>query len=196
MNLGVNTRNTAALALYRSFGFEIFGTEREYMFVDGEFHDEHRMTRTFSQTKTTDPDQRTPGMYSHFRVARPVTNLGRTEAMYGKGLGLVRLGHFEDHEGFDGVMLGEPGGSYHFEFTYCRTHPVHPSPTPEDLMVFYVPDRENWALRNASMTAAGFKTVTSLNPYWDRDGRTFEDPDGYRVVIQCASWISKAAPNS
>ena len=27
-----------------------------------------------------------------------------------------------------------------------------------------------------------------FNPYWDRSGRTFEDPDGYRVVIQRASW--------
>jgi hypothetical protein len=38
------------------------------------------------------------------------------------------------------------------------------------------------------MRAAGFAPVTSFNPYWDVDGVTFEDPDGYRVVIQQASW--------
>jgi hypothetical protein len=27
-------------------------------------------------------------------------------------------GRFEDHAGFDGVMLGEPGAPYHFEFTH------------------------------------------------------------------------------
>ncbi len=134
-------------------------------------------------------------MISHFRIARPVTNLTRTEAMYRDGLGLVRLGHFDDHEGFDGVMLGEAGGTFHFEFTCCRSHPVKPTPTPEDLLVFYVPDREDWGRRCESMTAAGFKRVTSLNPYWDRDGCVFEDPDGYRVVVQCASWSNSPEPS-
>jgi len=26
------------------------------------------------------------------------------------------------------------------------------------------------------------------NPYWDRCGLTFEDPDGYRVVLQRENW--------
>lgn len=120
-------------------------------------------------------------MICHFRVARPVTNLPRTEAMYRKGLGLERLGHFNDHDGFDGVMLGKPGGAYHLEFTYCRSHPVKPTPTLEDLLVFYVSDREDWVHCCESMRVAGFKAVASLNPYWDRDGCTFEDSDGYRV---------------
>ncbi|WP_371418616.1 hypothetical protein [Acidisoma sp. S159] len=30
----------------------------------------------------------------------------------------------------------------------------------------------------------GFPAVASFNPYWDQLGRTYEDPDGYRVVIQ------------
>jgi hypothetical protein len=34
----------------------------------------------------------------------------------------------EDHEGFDGVMLGTPGMPHHFEFTLSRTHPVVPCP--------------------------------------------------------------------
>ena len=131
-------------------------------------------------------------MSLHVRVARPVTDIRRTEAMYREGLGLARLGHFEDHEGFDGVMLGAPGGPYHFEFTYCRTHPVAPTPTPEDLCVFYVPDRDAWHERCRLMAAAGFKVVTSLNPYWEINGRTFEDPDGYRTVLQCATWESAA----
>jgi hypothetical protein len=37
------------------------------------------------------------------------------------------------------------------------------------------------------MTAAGYAPVASFNPYWDRSGRTFEDPDGYRVVLQHGS---------
>jgi len=36
--------------------------------------------------------------------------------------------------------------------------------------------------------AAGHAPVPSFNPYWDVDGKTFEDPDGYRVVVQHAAW--------
>ena len=38
------------------------------------------------------------------------------------------------------------------------------------------------------MRETGFQPVAAFNPYWDRDGVTFEDPDGYRVVLQCAAW--------
>jgi RimJ/RimL family protein N-acetyltransferase len=43
VNLGVNTKNTAALSLYRSLGFEPFGVEREFLCIDGEYHDECQM---------------------------------------------------------------------------------------------------------------------------------------------------------
>lgn len=127
-------------------------------------------------------------MQHHLRIARPVRNLQRTTSMYCAGLGLRILGRFDDHEGFDGVMLGRAGTSYHFEFTHCRSHPVDPKPTLEDLAVFYLPDASEWQTACASMLAAGFKPVASLNPYWDVRGRTFEDPDGYRVVLQNADW--------
>lgn len=38
------------------------------------------------------------------------------------------------------------------------------------------------------MEAAGFGSVTAFNCYWEEFGRTFEDPDGYRIVIQQADW--------
>ena len=127
-------------------------------------------------------------MTTHLRIARPVTDLQRSATMYCTGLGLQRLAHFADHDGFDGVMVGEPNGAYHIELTYCRAHPVSPSPTPEDLLVFYLPERTDWQRRCAALVAAGFTVVPSLNPYWETNGRTFEDPDGYRLVVQCAAW--------
>ena len=75
----------------------------------------------------------------HLRIARPVRNLVETQTMYCRGLGLRVLGSFENHQGFDGVMLGTAEGSYHFEFTCCRRHPVTPAPSAEDLAVFYIP---------------------------------------------------------
>ena len=122
------------------------------------------------------------------RIARPVADLLRSERMYLAGLGLRRLGGFTDHAGFDGVMLGLPGAGYHFEFTSCPAHPVAPTPTAEDLVVLYLPDGAAWEQRCAAMLAAGFRAVPSLNPYWDQRGRTFEDGDGYRVVLQNAGW--------
>ncbi len=104
--------------------------------------------------------------------------------MYEQGLALQVIGRFEDHDGFDGVMLGDPRAAWHFEFTQCRAHPVRPAPTAEDLVVLYVPDEGDWAARCARMVAAAFAEVTPFNPYWAVRGRTFEDPDGYRIVLQ------------
>jgi hypothetical protein len=38
------------------------------------------------------------------------------------------------------------------------------------------------------MRLCGNEPTASFNPYWDRQGVTFEDPDGYRVVLQNATW--------
>ena len=127
-------------------------------------------------------------MQLKLRIARPVSALERSVTMYVAGLGLAVIGRFADHDGFDGVMLGKSGLDYHFEFTYFRSHPVRPGPTPEDLVVFYLPDRAEWQRTCRAMLDAGFAEVASFNPYWDRRGRTFEDHDGYRVVLEQGEW--------
>ena len=127
----------------------------------------------------------------HLRIARPVSDLGRAVRMYVEGLDLRVLGSFEDHDGFDGVMIGREGESHHFEFTRCRAHAVRPTPTHEDLVVFYVADSVEWQAACERMTHAGFAIVPSFNPYWDVRGMTFEDPDGYRVVLQNAEWVNR-----
>jgi catechol 2,3-dioxygenase-like lactoylglutathione lyase family enzyme len=127
-------------------------------------------------------------MQAQLRIARPVSDLPRSESMYCAALSLVVLARFQDHHGFDGVMLGRSGMDYHFEFTQCREHPVSPTPTPEDLLVFYLPEREGWRSTCERLVDNGFICVTSFNPYWDVSGRTFEDPDGYRIVLQNAPW--------
>jgi len=124
----------------------------------------------------------------HLRIARPVSDLARATDMYCRGLGLRVIGSFENHTGFDGVMLGAAGAAYHFEFTYAREHPVTPRPTAEDLTVLYIPDAAEWQAACARMVSAGFTPVRSFNPYWDVRGRTYQDSDGYRVVLQNAPW--------
>ena len=122
------------------------------------------------------------------RVARPTNNFDEVVRFYTEGLGLEVLGSFADHDGFDGVMLGLDGASYHLEFTRQRDHTVGRAPTQDNLLVFYLPDQQMWQAAVEQMGIAGYQPVPSYNPYWDRHGRTYEDPDGYRVVLQNASW--------
>ncbi len=44
VNLSVNSRNTAAIRLYESFGFKVFGHEAGAMRINGELHDELHMS--------------------------------------------------------------------------------------------------------------------------------------------------------
>jgi hypothetical protein len=122
------------------------------------------------------------------RIARPVGDPARSVGMYRLGLDMQEIGRFQNHAGFDGVMLQIEGQGFHFEFTYCRVHPVDPRPTAEDLLVVYLPDAMEWENRCKSMLDAGFQEIEPFDPYWKARGRTFQDPDGYIVVIQQAAW--------
>ena len=127
-------------------------------------------------------------MQSQLRIARPTDNLDLIVEMYRNGLGLSALVSFKDHQGFDGVMLGKNGLQYHFEFTHHHGHVAGKAPTQDNLLVFYMPDWAEWEMACIKMEAAGFRSVPSYNPYWDQDGRTFEDMDGYRVVLENSGW--------
>lgn len=131
-------------------------------------------------------------MAPQLRIARPVSDLARAETQYVQGLGLKVVGRFDDHEGFDGVMLAFDDAHWHLEFTVCRDHPVAPAPTAEDLLVLYLPAEAEWRHRAETMLGAGFAAVASLNPWWDRHGRTFADADGYRVVLCRSAWAAQA----
>lgn len=127
---------------------------------------------------------------SHLRIARPTDDLAAVTRFYCDGLGFQLLYAFEGHEGFDGVMLGSPGAAYHLEFTHRADHRVGRAPTQDNLLVFYLPDRNEWEAAIERLEQAGCSPVPAFNPYWDRNGRTYEDPDGYRVVLQNAAWGS------
>lgn len=122
------------------------------------------------------------------RVARPSNDPNGLLRFYCDGLGLTVLCRFEDHAGFDGIMLGREGAPYHFEFTKKRGQVEKRASSDDDLLVFYYPDCADWHAAIRRMQNAGFVPVRSSNPYWDWEGATFEDSDGYRVVLQNASW--------
>ncbi len=122
------------------------------------------------------------------RVARPTDNIDGLIPFYRDGLGLDLLFRFENHDGFDGIMFGRAGSPYHFEFTRAHGHASGRAPTQDHLLIFYLPDPGEWEVAIGRMVSAGFMPVRAFNPYWERCGRTFEDPDGYRIVIQQSDW--------
>jgi catechol 2,3-dioxygenase-like lactoylglutathione lyase family enzyme len=124
---------------------------------------------------------------AHLRVARPTDDLDAVVRFYRDGLGLDVLAEFADHDRFDGVMLGRPGAGYHLEFTRKRGHFVGRAPTEDNLLVFYLPDPAAWRAAVDRLARHGYEPVRAYNPYWDRHGKTFADPDGYRVVLQNAA---------
>ncbi|KAJ4403797.1 hypothetical protein N0V91_006310 [Didymella pomorum] len=131
-----------------------------------------------------------PIMQAHLRIARPTRSIASILPFYTKGLGFQIIGSFEQHAGFNGVMLGHPSLPYHLEFTEEGGHDPGQAPSQENLLVFYLPRKEDWDAAVAKMEGAGHEQIKSYNPYWDADskGKTYEDADGYRVVLWNGGW--------
>lgn len=122
------------------------------------------------------------------RVARPSDNLEALVPFYQDGLGIKLLSRFQDHDGFDGLIFGEDSAPYHLEFTRAHGLTAGRAPTADNLLVFYLPEWAQWEAAIRRMLGAGFEPVPAFNPYWDRNGRTYEDPDGYRSALQHSRW--------
>jgi catechol 2,3-dioxygenase-like lactoylglutathione lyase family enzyme len=118
------------------------------------------------------------------RVARHTERLAEVVAFYRDGVGLTEIGGFRDHDGYDGVFLNVPGTGAHLELTAGGGHGAS-APHPESLLVFYLGD--DAAVRMAA-GRLGVDPVVPANPYWAAHGVTFEDPDGFRVVLVPGRW--------
>ncbi|WEM45894.1 VOC family protein (plasmid) [Photobacterium sp. DA100] len=125
---------------------------------------------------------------STLRVVRPTDNVSQIAAMYRQALGFDLLKQFEDYDGFDGVVLGHKKHPYHIEFVHKVGSAAGTAPSHEHLLVFYVDCSQAWERACRNMIDAGFSVVESSNPYWEQVGKTFEDIDGYRVVLQNRDW--------
>ena len=117
------------------------------------------------------------------RVARPTARLDEVVRFYRDGLGLTVIDAFAGHAGYTGVMLGLPGHDYHLEFTQHQHGSPCPAPSNDNLLVFYIPEREAVHRLVARMEQSGYSPMPPENPYWAERGVTFEDPDGWRVVL-------------
>ena len=138
-----------------------------------------RVLRAARRRATVDGRSGSPRWLA-WRVARPARDLDRSTAFYRDLLGLREQGGFRDHEGYDGVFFALPGGGQ-LELT---SGPAEPSAgTEDDLLVLYLGTADEVSAVAAVLCSAGVTALTSPNPYWNRWGRTFLDPDGHRIVI-------------
>ena len=118
------------------------------------------------------------------RVARHTERLDALVRFYRDGIGLVEIGGFRGHGGYDGVFLAVPGTGAHLELTAGGSHGA-PAPHPETLLVLYLGDDEAVQMVVARL---GIEPVAPANPYWAEHGVTLEDPDGFRVVLVPEHW--------
>ena len=118
-----------------------------------------------------------------FRIARPTDKFEEVIAFYERGLGLKRIGEFNDHEGYDGVMFGLPDEEYHLEFTRHVEGSPCPAPTTDNLLVFYMREDSEMKKISKRLQTLGYDEVEPENPYWKEKGITIEDPDGWRIVL-------------
>jgi GNAT superfamily N-acetyltransferase/catechol 2,3-dioxygenase-like lactoylglutathione lyase family enzyme len=139
-----------------------------------------------SLTLLAPADHGAPGavLATQLRIARNTERLDEVVAFYRDGLGLTEISGFRDHDGNDGVFLEVPGTNTHLEFTTGGGHGA-PSPHPESLVVLYLGNAE--AVRIVA-TYLGVDPIAPANPYWAEHGMTFQDPDGFQVVLVPERW--------
>jgi catechol 2,3-dioxygenase-like lactoylglutathione lyase family enzyme len=128
---------------------------------------------------------------TRLRIARPCADLAASERFWTEGLGADVLWRTDPGELRDGehalVMVGWPGAAWHLELVDDPPAASASAPSAEDLLVLYTGTVLD-ASTAERIVAAGGERVASRNPYWDRWGVTFRDPDGYHLVLSHRTW--------
>jgi hypothetical protein len=117
------------------------------------------------------------------RIARPTDNFEGVIDFYVHGLGLKQIQQFKGHRGYDGVIIGLPDVDYHLEFTRHIDGSPCPAPTKDNLLVFYITNKNEINRISERLNRMGYPEVEPENDYWKELGVTIEDPDGWRIVL-------------
>jgi len=101
---------------------------------------------------------------------------------YTEVIGLRLLGKFENHSGYDGIFLGSDDGNWELEFTVSDEKPGHIA-DEDDTLVFYVDTRAQIDAVLKRAVRRGIVPVKAKNPYWNLNGLSLPDPDGFLVTL-------------
>jgi catechol 2,3-dioxygenase-like lactoylglutathione lyase family enzyme len=118
----------------------------------------------------------------NLRIARHTNNLEKIKSFYIDILGFELLGSFINHNNYDGIFIGKPNLDWHLEFTKSNDLANHTF-DEDDILVFYPETILEYKALINNLLNSTFLTITSKNPYWNKNGKMFLDPDGYRIVI-------------
>lgn len=179
-----------ALRFYQRLGFRMLRIERDVFTREAGYPEVDlegiplRDQLWLSLSLAHDDDTRAALHVQRLRVARHTEQLDELVRFYRDGIGMVEVGSFQDHDGYDGVFLEISGTGAHLELTSGGDRHA-PSPHPESLLVLYLGCE---AAVGALAARLGTDPVDPANPYWAEHGKTFEDPDGFRVVLVPEVW--------
>jgi GNAT superfamily N-acetyltransferase/catechol 2,3-dioxygenase-like lactoylglutathione lyase family enzyme len=179
--------DTGVLRFYQRFGFRFLRVERDVFTSEAGYPPTEvngvPLRDQIWLSLTLDGSRARPRA-TQLRVARHTERLEELVRFYRDGLGLVEVGGFRNHDGYDGAFLAVPGTGTHLEFTAGGGHRA-PAPNPESLLVLYLGDRQA-----VQRVAARLRSnpVVPTNPYWAEHATTFADPDGFHVVLVPDRW--------
>ncbi|KAB2328754.1 VOC family protein [Cytobacillus depressus] len=121
------------------------------------------------------------------RIARPTDKFEEVIDFYVNGLGLKQIQQFKGN-GYEGVIIGLPDVNYHLEFTRHIDGSPCPAPTKDNLLVFYITNKNEINKVSDRLQKIGYGEVEPDNGYWKEQGITIEDPDGWRIVLMNRSY--------
>jgi GNAT superfamily N-acetyltransferase/catechol 2,3-dioxygenase-like lactoylglutathione lyase family enzyme len=175
------------LGFYQRLGFRFLRVERDVFTLEAGYPptevDGVPLRDQVWLSLTLDGTRAVPAA-TQLRVARHTDRLDQLVRFYRDGLGLVEVGGFRKHSGYDGVFLAIPGTHAHLELTTGGGHRA-PAPHPESLLVLYLGNEQ--AVESVA-ARLGSEPVVPTNPYWSEHATTFADPDGFQVVLVPDRW--------
>jgi catechol 2,3-dioxygenase-like lactoylglutathione lyase family enzyme len=117
------------------------------------------------------------------RVARPTNDIDRAINFWSQVVGFEILSRFENHDGYDGAILGYPDTEWELEVSHHSSGMPTPAPTEEDILALYLGKDEADEIIDR-LRLAGHPQMKHPNPYWQAVGASvYTDPDGYTLIV-------------
>ena len=116
------------------------------------------------------------------RIARDTNKIEEIKIFYTIILNLEILGEFQKHDGYDGVFIGKPTFDWHLEFTTTHEDVDHQF-DEDDCLVFYPATQQEYDEIIERLELHQIELIKSKNPYWNENGISFLDPDGFVVIV-------------
>ncbi|WP_282628160.1 VOC family protein [Empedobacter sedimenti] len=116
------------------------------------------------------------------RIARHTNKIVEIKTFYTTILNLEILGEFQSHNGYDRVFIGKPDLDWHLEFTTTHENVDHHI-DEDDCLVFYPTMQQEYDEIIERLEIHHIKQIKSKNPYWNDNGVSFLDPDGFVVIV-------------